>query len=309
MSFVQRALSFIFTRQDGSSFSSGAKSITLPPGLMAQVRITNAGMPGMGGAQTSIWGLTPSIMAELSTLNIRVTLQAKNYMTIRAMDGDGTNSSTAFFGGIRMSAPDYNRQPDPCLSLFAMAGVEVSTLPPVAQGYNGGVDLITVLQDLCSKAGYTLENNGVSGISVTNYSWGDPRSAILELRNQVINQGVDIEFDIQGEKTVAVWYLQKARSSPSGVPLISAGTAGAQGNMIGYPTFTEFGVDVRCVYNPGVRRGAQVQVQSSIPTASGLFRVDGVAHALDTQIPGGKWETTVQGTRFGYPTPVVNQLG
>lgn len=306
MAFVRRALSFVFTRADGSSFPNGAKSITLPPGLQAQVRITNAGMPGMGGCQASIWGLTADIMNQLSTLNIRVTLQAINYVTVLAMDFSGANRSTAFFGGIRMSAPNYNQQPNPCLSFLAMAGVEVSTLPPLSQGYVGGIDLVQVLQNICDKIGYTLENSGVSGVTVTNYSWGDPRTCVLELRRAVINQGIDIDFDIQS-KTVAVWYTQKARGGQ--VPLVSAGTSTDPGTLIEYPSYTEFGVDLRCVYTPAVRRGGQVQVKSSLPSASGLFNIYGIAHALDSEIVGGKWETMVQASRQGYPTPVVAQPG
>lgn len=304
MAFVQRALSFTFTRQDGTTFPNGSTSFTLPAGLMAQVRITNSGLPGMGGAQVSIWGLTENVMNQLSTMAIRVSLQPKNYVTITASNTDGTAAGTAFSGGIRFCSPDYNRQPDPCLSFLAMAGVEVSTLPPKAQGYDGGIDVIQVLQDICRTIKYTLETNGVSGVTIAHYGWGDPRAQVAELRAQLVPQGYDIEFDIQGQ-TIAIWHRDKARSSPAGIPFVSAGTAAAPGTLIGYPTYSEFGIDFRCIYTPGLRRGAQVQVETSLPSASALYRIDGLAHALDTQIPGGKWETTVFGSKMGAYQPVV----
>jgi Baseplate hub gp41 len=310
MAFVERALSFIFTRADGTSFPNGAKSITLPPGLMAQVRITNAGMPGMGGCQTSIYGLTTDVMNQLNTMGIRITLQPLNYVKIIAMDANGANTSTAFFGGIRFVAPDYNRQPDPCLSFLAMAGIETTGTQPIAQGYDGGVDVVQVLQDICTYIKnttgqtYTLETNGVSGVSITHYSWGDPRSVVAEIRAQIIGRGYDVEFDIQSQ-TIAIWNTQKARNNPGGVPLVSAGDVNAPGNLIGYPTYTEFGIDFRCIYIPTLRLGGLVQVKSSLPTATALWYINSVSHALDTQMAGGKWETLVQASRVGAPQPVI----
>lgn len=311
MALVQRALSFIFTRQDGTTFPNGSTSITIPPGLMAQVRITNAGLPGMGGTQTSIWGLTQDVMNQLSTLGIRVTLQPRNYVKIIAQDAGGSNTSTAFAGAIRICSPDFNRQPDPCLSFQAYAGVEISALPPKAQGYDGGIDVITVLQNLCKDIKYTLEPNGVSGVSITHYSWGDPRTVISEIRSQILPSGYDIEFDIQSQ-TVAIWSIQKGRGNPGGIPLVSAGSLAAPGTLIGYPSYSEFGIDFRCIYTPMLRRGSQVQVdttlplgQTSLPSANGLWNIYSIAHALDAQIPGGKWETMVQASRTGFPNPLI----
>lgn len=305
MAFVGRALSFVFTRLDGSAFPSGAKSITIPPGNMAQVRITNVGMPGMGGMHASIWGLTQNVMNQLSTLGIRVTLQPRNFVRVTAMNSDGTNTGEAFAGGVRICTPDFNQQPDPTLNVEAFAGMDVAALPPLTDGYDGATDISVVLKSICDKIGYTLELNGVSGVPLGNpYVYGDPLTCLRAIRDAVIRRGVEI--DVFGT-TVAVWYTAKARGGQ--IPTISAGDKNAPGALIGYPSYTEFGVDFRCIYCPGLRRGGQVQVQSSLPSATGLWNIYGLNHSLDAQIPGGKWETTVQANRTGYANPIILQQG
>lgn len=305
MAFVERALSFVFTKADGSAFANGAKTITIPPGNMASIRVSGAGMPGMGGLQATVWGLTQDVMNQLSLLGVRVTLQPRNLVRVLAMNADGTNSSTAFYGGIRTCYPDFNGQPNPFLSFQAYSGMDIAALPPISQGYNGQADLITVLQSICDTVGYTLENNGVSGVSLaSSYHWGSPRDALVAIRQAMAPRGVEIDIPTENGTTVAVWYIAKARGGAN-IPLVSAGDANAPGTLIGYPTYTEFGIDFRCVYTPGIRRGGQVQVQSSLPSATGLWNLYGFAHALDAQIPSGKWETMAQANRSGYPQPPI----
>ena len=306
MAFVSRALSFIFTKADGSAFANGAKQITIPPGNQAQVRISSAGMPGMGGMEALIWGLTPDVMNQLSLLNVKVTLLTSNVVEVIAMNADGTNKSTAFYGGVWTAAPDYNGQPNPFLSVQAYAGIQISALPPISQGYNGATDLITVLESICKVIGWKVDNNGVSGVSLaSSYHWGSPRDAIVKIRDAMITRGIEIDIPIDTSETVSVWYKDKARSGT--VPLVSAGTPGAPGTLIGYPRYTQLGIDFTCVYTPTLRRGGQAQVQSSLPSATGLWRIDGMAHALDAQMPNGKWETVVQASRTGA-FPQVSKL-
>lgn len=301
MAFVARALSFVFTKADGSAFKNGAKTITIPPGNMASVRISSAGMPGMGGMQATVWGLTQHVMNQLSLLGQQVTLLPSQMVRVLAMNADGTNTSTAFYGGIYNCFPDFNGQPNPFLSFQAYAGIDIAALPPLAQGYTGQADLITVLQSICDKVGYTLENNGVSGVSLAaSYHWGAPRAALLSIRQAMRSRGIEMDIPTENGRNVAVWYIAKGRGG--NIPFISAGDASAPGTLIGYPTYTQFGIDFRCVYTPSLRNGGQAQIQSTLPSATGLWLIYGVSHALDAQIPSGKWESMAQGNRTGYPT-------
>jgi hypothetical protein len=313
MSFVERALSFVFQRQDGSTFSNGSNIITLPPGLMASVRVQFSGLPMSNAAQITIWGLTASIMNELNTLGVIYNLQPRNIVTVLAGESGGSNFGSAFTGGIRDAIPDFNRQPETPLSIQAFTALEngVAALP---QSFTGSSDIALMLNGLAVQMKYQFQNSGVSGISLSNqYLWGSPRDQVKQIAAAVKSRGIMVDIVEGNPPTVALWYTAKGRGGI--IPLITP-----QNGLIGYPSYTNFGIDFRCIYTPNLRQGGQVQVQSTLPggqsstpdlgsnpSANGLWNIFGLGHSLDSQIPRGLWETNVHATRVGYPAPVLPQ--
>lgn len=317
MSFVGRALSFVFQRQDGTSFSNGSNTVTLPPGLMASVRIQYAGFPMANAAQIMIWGLTPSIMSELNTLGVIFNLQPRNLVVVQAGESNGNNFGTVFVGGIRSCTPTFIRPTEAFLSIEAFTALDQAAAVALPRSFTGTSDVVGMLQGLATQMKYNFEPNGVSGISLSNqYLWGAPREQINAIRRAVRNRGVMVDIVEGNPPTVAVWYTSRGRGSGD-IPLITPQTG-----LIGYPTYTNFGIDFRCIYMPALRQGGQVQVQSSLvsgqssaqvlgsnPSASGLWTIYGLGHSLDAQIPNGLWETGVNATRNGYPQPAFSPPG
>lgn len=308
---VGRALSFQFlvkTTVLGAPGSIGPTqpttttqptTITIPPGLMAQARITFAGLPSAAALQATIWGLTPAIMNQLNTLSAIFQMQQANLITVFASNADGTNKSIAFKGGILNCTPDFNRQPEAPINIQAYAALDIATLPSAPKSYQGSADITVMIKTIADEVSYNTEFNGISGVSLSrSYLDGSPRDQIDNIRRAVKDRGIMVDF--VENNTIAVWYASKGRNNGGGIPVISPDTG-----MIGYPQYTGFGIDVRTIYNPNVVQGGLVQVKSSLPAASGLFSVYGLSHDLDAQIPGGKWETMVHAYRLGYPTPPV----
>jgi hypothetical protein len=308
--FIGRALSFEFLVQTtvlGAPGQTGGaiqptrlaqpQTIKIPPGLMAQARITFAGLPSAAALQCTIWGLTPAIMNQLNTLSSILQMQPANLVTVYASNADGTNRSIAFKGGILNCTPDFNRQPEAPINIQAYAALDIATLPSKPKSYEGTTDITTAIGTIAAEVKYDTEFNGISGISLSrSYLDGSPRDQVANIARAVKDRGIMVDF--VENNTIAVWSLNKGRAKP--VPTISPDSG-----LIGYPTYTGFGIDVRTIYNPNIVQGGQVQVNSSLPGASGLFTVYGVSHDLDAQIPGGKWETMVHAYRLGYPTPPI----
>lgn len=312
MSFVGRALSFTFVKGPDAqgkpqTFSNGSNTISIPAGNQASLRLFNANSPGYGHAEVTIWGLTQSIMNEVSTLGVIVSLQQGNLVGIYASDADGSNKSLVFTGSIWEAKPLFNRQPETPLWIDAYAGLEIAANSTQVVSFTGDADLVTILQQLCTRAGYKFEPNGVSGVSLSrSYLWGAPRDQIMSVLQSVRTRGVMGTF--VENQTLAIWPIKGARGGI--VPLVKPGTSTVPGTLIGYPDYTPTGVDFRCIYNPNIKFGGQVQLETSLPQASGLYNVtSGLSAHLDAQIPGGKWENIVQAVRTGYPTPVVSTLG
>jgi hypothetical protein len=307
--FIGRALSFEFLVQTtvlGAPGSIGPtqptrlaqpQTIKIPPGLMAQARITFAGLPSAAALQATIWGLTPAIMNQLNTLSAIFQMQPANLVTVFASNADGANRTVAFKGGILNCTPDFNRQPEAPINIQAYAALDIATLPSNPTSYVASGDIVTMIKTIAAEVNYNTEFNDVSGVSLSRmYLDGSPRDKIMAIKDAVKDRGIMVDF--VENNTIAVWYASKGRTKP--VPLISPDTG-----LIGYPSYTGFGIDVRTIYNPNIIQGGQIQVNSSLPGASGLFTVYGVSHDLDAQIPGGKWETMVHAYRIGYPTPPI----
>ncbi len=322
MAFVSRALSFEFIKGPDAkgtpqTFANGSNIIKIPEGNMASVRVLNAGTPGMGHADITIWGLTASIMNEISTLGVIVSLQPGNLVAVYASNTGGTSKSLVFKGTIWQAMPQFNRQPETPLWIDAYDTLQIATIQAAAVSFTGSTDLITLLQQLCNTAGYKFENNGVSGISLERpYQWGSPRDQIISVLQAVRTRGVTGAF--VEDQTLAIWPTTKARGGI--VPLVKPGTIQDPGTLIGYPNYTVAGLDFRCVYTPALKFGGQVQLQTSIPfldnqngaikSGDGLWNITaGLSAHLDAQIPGGKWENIVEAVRSGYPTPVVSTQG
>ena len=64
--------------------------------------------------------------------------------------------------------------------------------------------------------------------------------------------------------------------------------------MVGYPALNSKGMAVRTLFNPQIRLGGAVRVESSLPMATGEFTVFNFSHALSSQLPGGPWFTNLE---------------
>lgn len=312
MSFVGRALSFKFVKGADAqgkpqTFANGSDTIEIPAGNMASVKVLNANTPGMGHADITIWGLTPDIMNAVNTLGIIVRLQPANLVAVYASDADGSNKSEVFRGCIWEAKPLFDRQPEAPLWIDAYAGLDIAVGMADPVSFTGSADVTVILKQLCDRAGYKFEPNGVTGVSLSrSYLWGSPRGQIISVLQSVLTRGIGGAF--VENQTVAIWPINGARGGV--IPLIKPGTTQEPGTLIGYPTYTIGGIQFRCIYNPNVRFGGQVQLETSLFQASGIWNViAGLSATLDAQIPGGKWENLIEGTRQGTSSPIVVPSG
>jgi hypothetical protein len=84
-----------------------------------------------------------------------------------------------------------------------------------------------------------------------------------------------------------MWDGKKGRSS-GGV------TLSPQTGMVGYPAFNQAGVVIRSIFNPTIKNGTVVTVQSAITPACGRWEVYSVTHEIESQIPKGKWFSIIE---------------
>jgi hypothetical protein len=288
--FVKRLVTLIFQLGKDSNgvrytFQEGNYDTVTVSGLRVQANIQNSIPPMQGGANVRVHGLTPSLHNQLSRLNRLDNGQVAiryNQLTIQAGD-DQSGMSTVFSGHITFSQPDYNNAPDSSLIISAQAGYLDAIRPTPVLSYSAQADVAVIMQTLAAQAGYQFENTGVSVALSTPYLWGSPRQQ-MEMAARAANINWVIE-----KNTLAIWPKGGARGGA--VPLISPSTG-----MIGYPSLQDQanGWSIRTLFNPNLFIGGSCKIQSSIPNANGTFQVYQLSHALESETPNGKWESSFQ---------------
>ena len=93
--------------------------------------------------------------------------------------------------------------------------------------------------------------------------------------------------------TLAIWPAGGARGGS--IPLISPQTG-----MKGYPTMNNLGPVLETLYNPSIRFGAKVKIESRVRPACGIWQVIRLQHNFESEVPDGAWFSHLETARPGY---------
>lgn len=289
MALAQRLLNFTFTKSQGTFTEGGGNSVTLK-GLRATAKITKAGTPSQGEGQLAIFGMTKSMMQDLSTLGLVFKQVPPNTVTVSAGDAGGA-MTVVFVGTIFQAWADFKSAPEVPFNVLAHTIGSQSVTPMAPTSLKGSADVPSFMKTIAGQIGCDFENNGVSAKLSNPYFYGSPRSqadACAKAAN--INWVVD-------DNTLAIWPVGGSRGGD--VPLISPSNT-----MEGYPAFTAYGISLRVVFNPAIKFGSKIKVQSSILPNIGEWAVVGLSHDLATLMPKGDWHTSIEAFNPKFPLPV-----
>lgn len=227
----------------------------------------------------SIWGLPLSIMNQLSTYGTQLNSLPKNQITLLA--GDDTGLSQAYLGGILTSIIDFN-QPDAVMRITANVAAPFAAGAVTPLSYNGKVNVAIPMQTIAEQMGCAFENNGVNAQLSDCYLYGSPKDMYNKVRRHA-----DISATID-RGTLAIWPKFKNRNDQ---PIT---ISPSDGTLINYPAYTANGMMFTALYNSSFAIGKRITVQGSqLPPANATWTVYSVDHMLESQMPGGKWESVL----------------
>jgi hypothetical protein len=284
--FAIRKINLIFQLGTGNFGAGTGQQITYQ-NLRAHVQIEQVVSPQTTGVCIiHAFGMSLQHMNQLSVAGLLFDGR-QNYVTVEA--GDDTVGMTTIFKGVFIEAyPDIN-QPEAPFYVFAQPAV-IPQLKMVAPStYNASGTLVaTILQDICTKAGMTLQNNGVTATLSSSYF---PGTAWQQIK-AVIKAANCFAFFDGKTNTLIVW--PKTGAQPSGSAVVVSKDTGMQG----YPKFEKAQVIVAVLFNPmfNLNPAATIQIESQITAANGKFTLNRVSHDLFSQMPKGPWETVLQGS-------------
>lgn len=308
-SFTEKALDVTLTLGEGTFGGTGKNTVKLS-GLRVAATIQKAGPPSFDRAEVRVFGLPPSIMNEVTTLGVPISMTRKNN-TILVEAGDvGGVMATVFFGDIGKSFQNFDNQPDTFFQVIAWTGAIPAMVPTPPISVQGGADVATMMSGIATGMGYAFENNGVQAQLSNPYFAG---TAIDQAHELAMAANIELQIDSATfPPTVAIWPKNGTRGGS--IPLISVDSG-----LIGYPQYRDQAIAFRCLFNPNIRIAGQIELRSSlggdaIPAQgatqaqaqragpNGQWYVASLTHDLSAQLPGGPWFSDVTGARSIRPS-------
>lgn len=280
MSYLRREMKVEFTLKDGATFDGqGGDTLTL---TNAKCFASLAAYGGMAGTQLTlqVWGLSVEHMASLSARGIWINGVPQN--RIRLWAGE----HMIFDGFISDAFADYNQLPDVPLVItasmhFALRGKEVAPFSA-----SGDVLVADVISAMAASVGLSFENVGVTATIPNPYFRGN---IVQQMVDAARATGSDIEI---GVDKVSIW----PQGGPRGGTILYTSP---QYGLIGYPVFTNVGLAINTVFSPEIYNGRLIQVETSLPNASGQYLVIGAQHSLTSWTEGGQWATSASLQPYG----------
>lgn len=279
-SFTEKILSATLTMGQGAQGDQPGESLTLDGLRMTADTVSPIG-DSMGKLVLRIYGLSQDVMNRYTSIGvINMAYKAGNTVSLRA--GDVETGVNLIFSGMIMEAwADYAGSPDVCFNIVAFQGMEalLSSIPP--SNPKGTTDAKEVMQSLADKANLKLEDGGVKVKLLNPYYTG---TILQQIR--ACAQEADIWYSVELGSLV-IWPKDGVR--PGSMPLISPSTG-----LVGYPALNSKGMALKTLFNPHVRLGKKIQVESSLPMACGEFVVFNFSHSLSSKVPNGPWFTSLE---------------
>lgn len=273
MTYKKRTLKFEFTLKDGAFDESGNNILTID-NIKAEIEIGAYG--GITGTtlEARVYGLGIDNMALLSYKGIQLNGAKQNMMKVWADD------RPVFFGSITNCFADLNQMPDAPLIISAFSTGFDQSIIATPFSKEGVASVNEIITTIASNIGYTVVNNGVLAKLENPYFEGNPIAQIQQCAHAA---GIEIDFRLG-----AIYIWPQGGSIDDTIPLISP-----QHGLIGYPVFSNYGINFQCQYSDLILRGRKIQLETSLPNGSGVYTVQSAVHHLSTWTEGGPWSTIV----------------
>lgn len=273
MTYKKRTLKFEFTLKDGAFDESGNNILTID-NIKAEIEIGAYG--GITGTtlEARVYGLGIDNMALLSYKGIQLNGAKQNMMKVWADD------RPVFFGSITNCFADLNQMPDAPLIISAFSTGFDQSITAAPFSKDGVASVNEIITTIAASIGYTVVNNGVLAKLENPYFEGNPISQIQQCAHAA---GIEIDFRLG-----AIYIWPQGGSIDDTIPLISP-----QHGLIGYPVFSNYGINFQCQYSDLILRGRKIQLETSLPNGSGIYTVQSAVHHLSTWTEGGPWSTIV----------------
>ena len=281
----KKSLRFVITLATGKFGSANNNQITLQ-GFRAMAEIENAGGMQMSTLRARIYGVPQADMNAATTISGALGYVQGNTVLVYAIDG--ATETLVFAGNIINAWGDYNNMPDANLYIQAASSYEalITAAPP--RSFKGSIPVATAMAGLAKDMGLAFVNAGVTGQITDMYLC---YTLLQQVRDLAQMAGIDYYI---ANNTLTITPKGQA-SIKSGIPIISPQTG-----LIGYPTFTGYGVNIKALFNPDVLFGGAIELVTDLTRAAGKWVVYALNYQLESEKPGGSWFMQIGGSYLNF---------
>ena len=256
----------------------------------ASVVVDNAGGMSMGTLNANIYGVRQEDMNSATTLQWQQQELVRNSIKVTAIDGD--TETLIFSGNIVQAWADYSQMPDVFLHIEAQSCYIGLLEPAEVKSFDGETDVAQVMEKIAGELDLSFENNGVQSKLYDGYYANTPVEQAREIAEAA---GIDLYID-----TEVLAITPRAQARKGDIPVFAANSG-----MIGYPTFDGIGVLVNVYFSPSVKFGGKIKIETDIPRAAGEWVVSGCTHVLESENPGGPWQSNLRVVKEGMITGLL----
>lgn len=274
------------TNGTNSSDDKKGSNTVIIEGLPVAVEVEKQGGDSKNKAAVTVQNLKLETVKQLTVLSFKRLETYNNIIQIDA-GNQGAELSTVFIGEITSSVPEINDNGTLDLKIEALAGYYPSLIPSQPVSVQGTTTIDKLMAQFAKEAQYDYENKNVTG-SVANCVFiGSPVAKARALARQA---NIDLIID---DKKFTIQTFEAPKDGQ--IPLIANYTG-----MIGYPSFSSNGIEVKCEFNNNLKVGGYFKLESILPQASGEWQIVKLRHNLEAYLPnGGTWQSEVSGVLPG----------
>lgn len=280
-SFTNKTIQVVMAMAEGV-FQNGANQITVE-GLPTTVDIQKQGGDERPSCTVTIGNLNIDVVKQLTTLSFRPLQRFKNQITVNAGEV-GKQLQTIFIGDFENAYGEFQNAPTMNLMVKAIAAQHGALMATPATSVDGTEQVAKLMEQWAIEAGCTLENKGVNA-SVKNVVYrGSPVDKAKTLARDV---GIDLIID-DGKFIIT----PNGKAVDGNAVLIDP-----KHGLLGYPAFSNDGIEFNMIFDPNVKIGGLVKIESIVPRASGIWKVTKITTKLEAYVPnGGSWNSSVSAT-------------
>jgi hypothetical protein len=304
-SFVKRKIDVVFNIVQGGFDGGDNEQITLA-GHRVSCQILSAGMETGVMCALRIEGMQLSQMNQLSVVQSSVVSQSQNTVTVLA-GNEGDALSAVFSGGIIEGFVDYSGTPNVAFEVRALSTAIPDTMPITTTSFNAGASVATIMESIAGKIGLKFQNHGVDSVLAGPvYYWG---TASTQMRSCASASGV---YYIISMNILHIWPKAFVVDADGAIDV------SPDNGLIGWPSYSQGGVGLQCLFNPSIAFRSTIKLQSKYspaawvndsgqlksmaggsiyPPSNGLWVVQRMQHELQTEEPGGPWVTIIEAAR------------